>query len=153
MAEKILQEVKKDGYLVGTIKSVELSQTPWFPKSKKGPWRRVEGDNTNYKRVNNSEDRKEALENIRTYKQFGRELGEELHQELEKKKSLEDKLSIIISIAGLGLGLFLISSNFSSGNVQLSPGENIFNWKLFSGVGLIAVGLIAGLFYSMRKKR
>jgi len=69
----------------------------------------------------------------------------------QKKKSLEDTLSAIIGISGVVIGLFLISSNLFSGNVQLSPGTNPVNWQLFLGIGLLIIGLVAGFFWFKRR--
>ena len=81
------------------------------------------------------------------YKQFGREVGQELHEELERQKSLEQKVTSVIATLGLGAGIFFLQSNLT-GNA-ISNFSN--NTNSFIGIGSLAMGLIAGFFW-LRKK-
>jgi tetratricopeptide (TPR) repeat protein len=77
-----------------------------------------------------------------------REKSEELKRKI-RKKSLYSKLSSIITIVGLGGGLFFLSSNIT-GNVIANLSTNTNSW--IGGV-LLAVGLIAGFFWIKNKKK
>ena len=88
------------------------------------------------------------LELIEGAKKLGRELGQELRAELEKKESLEQRLSAVIAIAGLGAGLFFFGSSIT-GNAIGSLSESSSN---FLGIVLLAIGLIAGFFWLKNRR-
>lgn len=67
-----------------------------------------------------------------------------------KPKGLESNVEVATSIIGIVLGLFFLSSGLSN-NIQLSPGISEFNWKLWLGIVLLLIGMIAGLFW-MKKR-
>jgi len=81
---------------------------------------------------------------VQLYKKIGREAGEELHQELEqKKKKLEQIVSAVLAIGGLGLsGLFLGSG--ITGNAIGGINQNLGN---LTGIVLFIVGIVGILFY------
>lgn len=61
--------------------------------------------------------------------------------------------SAVLFIAGILGGIFFLSTSFTSSNVQLSPGESAFNWKLWLGVVLIIIGLVSGWFWMKKSKK
>lgn len=67
---------------------------------------------------------------------------------VKKESKLEDKVAGIISLAGLGLGIFFLSSNIS-GNVVGSLNQTSSNW--IGGI-LFIVGIVAGFFWLRNKK-
>ncbi|MFA4953496.1 MAG: hypothetical protein WC584_04700 [Candidatus Pacearchaeota archaeon] len=100
----------------------------------------------NYRMVPYGENSRNSL-GIRLFNEFGRPIF------FKKKTTLERKVThFIIVLSALSIGLILISSNLSSGNVQLSPGGNIFNWRLLSGIGLFIIGLVGGYFWFRKRK-
>ncbi len=72
--------------------------------------------------------------------------------EVEKQGGLEGKVTGIIRILGLILGLFLLSSGISN-KIQLSPGQSPFNWSLWIGIGLLAIGLAFFGLWIWRKRK
>lgn len=81
-------------------------------------------------------------------------VGEDLRAlrgESVQKTNLETKVTGIITIAGLVAGIFFLLSFFQTSNVLASPGSSI-NWKLWTGISLLLIGLVAGFFYFKRKK-
>ena len=92
--------------------------------------------------------RKKALDYIREQKQLGREAGEELHDELQKKKSLEQKVSSVVAVGGILGSLFFLSSNFTGNAIA----DLTTKTTSFLGAGLLIVGLVAGWFWLKSKK-
>ncbi len=92
---------------------------------------------------------KDGLPLISLYKKAGRELGEELHAEIEKKKSLEQKVSSVVAIAGIVSSLFFISSNVTGNAIANISFQN----SSFLGAGLLVVGLVAGFFWVKSRKK
>ncbi|MEK6928299.1 MAG: hypothetical protein AABX11_07745 [Nanoarchaeota archaeon] len=87
--------------------------------------------------------KRRALDYIHDLKLAGKESGIEARQEFEKKKSLEGKVTSVISIGGLLGGLLFLSSNIT-GNVIDNMTNSSLNW--IGGI-LFIIGLIAGFVY------
>jgi hypothetical protein len=66
----------------------------------------------------------------------------ETQTQFVKKQSLEQKVSSVISIAGLLSSFFLLGSNIT-GNAIGNLSKSSVNWL---GICLLAIGLIAGAF-------
>ena len=77
------------------------------------------------------------------------ENGEMGEQETQKKKSLEQKLLSVISIAGLGAGIFFLSSNLTGNAIA----DLTTKTTSFIGAGLLIVGLVAGFFWIKSRKK
>jgi hypothetical protein len=77
----------------------------------------------------------------------------QLGKNRRKDSLLEGSMtSASLAIMGIFGGIFFLSSNFLGSNVQLSPGEGMFNWKLWVGAILLVVGLVAGFFWMKSRK-
>jgi hypothetical protein len=106
--------------------------------------------------VKHPEQRKRALAYIRDLREIGREAGRELGDSLlsEEKTSrsndaLEERISSVITIAGLGAGIFFLSSNITGNAIaDLSTKKTSF-----LGAGLLVVGLVAGFFWVKSRKK
>jgi hypothetical protein len=85
---------------------------------------------------------------IADWKRLGKFVGEETIQLEKKKKDLEEKLSAIIAIGGLGLGLFYLGSSVT-GNAIGSLSRSSNSWI---GIVLFLVGIVGAVFY-FRSKR
>jgi hypothetical protein len=98
--------------------------------------------------VKHPEQRKRALAYVRELKELGREAGEELHTELEKKKKLEQIVSGVVGIFGLASSFFLLGSSVT-GNAIGNLGKSSGSWL---GIILLVIGLIAGFFWLKNRK-
>lgn len=88
------------------------------------------------------------LDALRAYKQLGREVGQEIHTELERKKKLEHIVSVVLAISGLSSGLFFFGSNITGnviGNMSRSSVSLI-------GTGLFLFGIVGVFIYFKTKK-
>jgi hypothetical protein len=101
--------------------------------------------------VKQPKQRRRALDYVRDLKEIGREAGEELHTELEqeaqKKKSLEQRVSLVIAIAGLVSIFFFLGSGITGnavGNLNNNSGAYI-------GIILFLIGLLGIVVYFKRK--
>jgi hypothetical protein len=91
---------------------------------------------------------------IRTLKYIGRQAGERLREQIEeqeaqKKKSLEQRVSSVVAIAGLVSSFFFLGSSITGnaiGNISRSSGS----WL---GICLFLVGIAGALFWFRSKKR
>jgi hypothetical protein len=66
-----------------------------------------------------------------------------------RNKTLERRVSLVITIAGLGAGIFFLSSNIT-GNAIADLSTNTTS---FLGAGLFVVGLVAGFFWLKRREK
>ena len=80
-------------------------------------------------------------------KDLGEYAGEIIVEENQRKKKLEDLLSVMIGIGGLGIGIFFLSNNIT-GNVIGNMTNSTSN---IIGVGLLVIGLVAGFFWVKRR--
>lgn len=101
--------------------------------------------------VKHPEARKRALAFIRDLKKLGREAGkeagQEIKQEQEKKKSLEGKVTSIISLGTLAGAIGFLSSNITGNtiaNLSVNASSSI-------GIALFAIAVLTGLFYVKSK--
>ena len=92
--------------------------------------------------------RRISLDNIKYLKEIGRKAGQKLHEELEGRQSLEQKVISVIAISGFLGSLLFLQSNIT-GNAIANLSTNATSW--IGGV-LLAVGLIAGFFWIKSKK-
>ena len=90
---------------------------------------------------------KEHKETYQEIKAIGAEIGEEIHEEIQRKNSLEAKISGTTFVLTFVGSLFFIGSNIT-GNA-ISNFSNSTN--SFIGVGLLIVSLITGTFWIKRK--
>jgi hypothetical protein len=67
----------------------------------------------------------------------------DLNNKIESHSALKD-ISTTLSLIGLFGGFLFL---FSQGSIQLSPGEGIFNWKLWLGIILLIVALVFSIFW------
>lgn len=86
---------------------------------------------------------------VRFSKDIGREAGQELHAELEKKKKLEQIVSGVVGIFGLVSSFFFLGSSVT-GNSIGSLGKSSGSWF---GIGLFLVGIAGAVFWFRSKKR
>ena len=84
---------------------------------------------------------------IEAEKPVGEYAGEIIVEENQRKKKLEDLLSVMIGIGGLGIGIFFLSNNIT-GNVIGNMTNSTSN---IIGVGLLVIGLVAGFFWVKRR--
>ena len=84
---------------------------------------------------------------IKRLKDLGEYAGEIIVEENQRKKKLEDLLSVMIGIGGLGIGIFFLSNNIT-GNVIGNMTNSTSN---IIGVGLLVIGLVAGFFWVKRR--
>ena len=92
--------------------------------------------------------KRQALDYMHDLKVVGKEIGEEIRQE-QKNKSLENKVTSAIVIAGFASSLLFLSSNITGNAIaDLSV-------KTSSAIGIVlfAIALIAGFFWLRNKKR
>lgn len=82
-------------------------------------------------------------------KLFGREIGQQLHSDLERQKSLEEKLSGTTALVGILGSLFFIGSNLT-GNVIANLSSNTTN---ITGIILFLVGVVGAFFHFKEKKK
>lgn len=80
-------------------------------------------------------------------KSVGKEIGEELHAELQKNKSLEQLSSSATAVVAFIGSLFFTTSNLT-GNVISNLSINTTN---LTGIILFLIGLVATFFYIKRK--
>jgi len=82
----------------------------------------------------------------RIYRTVGMEAKARDMEKKGKSKDITSKLSSIITIAGLGAGIFFLSSNIT--------GNAIGTQSISNGIGavLLVIGLIAGFFWLRAKK-
>ncbi len=86
---------------------------------------------------------------IKKYKSMGKEAGEELYEELGRKKNLESKLSSIIAVSSIAISLIFLSTNltgFTISNLTQQTSSII-------GIILFIIGLISALYYFKRRKQ
>ncbi len=146
-----------------TIRSKKLLDWKYLPKYHPGNYRKSQEElddieknlEKRYKKglfvggiIRDSKKRKDALEYIQKLKKLGREAGEELHTELEKKKKLEHIVSSVVAVGGI-LGSFFFLGSSVTGNAIANL--NVQN-SSFLGAGLLIVGLVAGWFWLKGKK-
>ena len=67
------------------------------------------------------------------------------------KSSNLEKTIQVTAILGLIGGIFFLFQGLAPNNIQLSPGDDIFNWDFFLGAGLLIVGLVVGFFWLKKK--
>lgn len=82
------------------------------------------------------------LETVKLIKEFGKEAGQELYKELERKQGVEKKLISIITIAGFLGSLIFLQSNLT-GNTINNLSSTSSNWI---GIVLFILGLIGSYF-------
>jgi hypothetical protein len=70
-------------------------------------------------------------------------------KDLNKKSSLEEKVSVAATIIGIGTGLFFLSSNIT-GKVIADLSSNTSSWI---GILFLVISLLAGFFWINKKKR
>lgn len=108
-----------------------------------------QGYNPTGRTIKDPKRRKMALQYIQELKEIGEESGRELRAELEKQKSLEQKVSSVVAIAGLASSFFFLGSSVT-GNAIGSISQSSSG---FIGIGLLAIGLIAGFFWLKTLKK
>ncbi|HLC57725.1 MAG TPA: hypothetical protein VJH95_04085 [Candidatus Nanoarchaeia archaeon] len=134
-----------------TEKDTSYPQKPQKIHDFRGKIRRRENYPSGNARHYNSRYRT-PLELIAGAKKLGRELGQEIHSELEqeakKKKSLEQRISIMLCMGGF-LGSLIFFQSKITGNAIADLSMNTNSWV---GGTLLVVGLIGGLFWVKSRK-
>jgi hypothetical protein len=153
IAKQVLDSAKKDLGL--NSKTVVLGLDPSGDSAGRlwgGPWERHDStenkDISKYYRVKSKSDKEFAKKRIEEFKKIGRENGELIRLEIDRKNNLENRLGSTTAIIGLTLATFFLSSNIT-GNAVANLNQPSLN---FIGTGLFLVGLV-GAFMYFRKKR
>jgi len=94
-----------------------------------------------------------SREIVERYKDLGAYVGglivSEEDKEAQAQKSLEQKVSSVVAIAGLVSSFFLLGSSVT-GNAIGNLGKSSSSWL---GLVLLAIGLIAGFFWLKNRKK